>query len=317
MQKVSLITGVAGCIGSNLAELLLKKKHIVYGFDNFTLGSKKNLKNLLTNKNFHFKKISLDKKKNVNLVKKFLPKRIDLIWLLAANSDILKGIKNSNIDYKNTFLTTLNTVLAVRYKLIKKTKIIFTSSSAIYGPINKSIDEKVYSFNPISNYGKYKLLSEFFLQSFSKTYNVKTLILRFPNVVGAPFTHGILYDFFQKYKKKKTLIRILGNGNQMKPYCHVKEIVDCMFFASKKNFIFDTLLLGPNDAGIKVKKIARLFKKYTTRDLKLLFNKLPYGWEGDVTKYSYIVNKLNKLGYRFKYSSNKAIIYSLNELFKS
>jgi UDP-N-acetylglucosamine 4-epimerase len=63
MRKISLITGVAGSIGSNLAELLLKNNHLVYGIDNFTLGKKKNLEPFIKNKNFFFKKISLDKKK--------------------------------------------------------------------------------------------------------------------------------------------------------------------------------------------------------------------------------------------------------------
>jgi UDP-glucose 4-epimerase len=318
MNKVSLITGVAGCVGFNLAKLLLKKNHLVYGLDNFSKGSKNNLKDLLKNKNFFFKKINLDEIKNINLLKNFLPNTIDYAWLLAANSDILKGVKNFDIDYKNTFLTTLNTVSAIKHKLKnKKAKIIFTSSSAIYGPVNKIIDEQIYSFNPISNYGKYKLYSEFFLESFSRMCNAKTLILRFPNVVGNPFTHGILYDFFRKYKKNNTKLKILGDGNQRKPYCHVKEIVNCMYFLSKKNFLFDTLLLGPNDNGIKVKKIAKIFKKQTQKNLKLIFEKKTYGWKGDVIKYNYSVNKLNKMGYRFKYSSSEAIIYSVNELFQS
>jgi UDP-glucose 4-epimerase len=317
MRKTSLITGVAGCVGFNLAKLLLKKNHLVYGYDNFTIGSRNNLKDLLKYKNFYFKKISLDKINNINLLKNSLPRKVDNIWLLAANSDILKGVKNFNIDYRNTFMTTLNTVSAVKHKLKKTSKIIFTSSSAIYGPVKDKINEKFFSFNPISNYGKYKLFSEFFLESFSKMQNIKTLILRFPNVVGTPFTHGILYDFYNKYKKNNKVLRILGDGNQRKPYCHVKEIVKCMYFLSKKKFYFDTLLIGPNDNGIKVKKIAKIFKKATQKNIKLIFEKKSFGWKGDVIKYNYSVNKLNKLGYRFKSLSHKAIINSVNELFQS
>lgn len=316
MKKVSLITGVAGCVGFNLAKLLLKKNHLVYGYDNFTTGSKHNLEYLLSHKNFYFKKISLDKVNNINLLKNTLPKKIDNIWLLAANSDILKGVKNFDIDYRNTLMTTLNVASAVKHKLKKTSKIIFTSSSAVYGPVKDKINEKFFLFNPISNYGKYKLFSEFYLESFSRMYNAKTLILRFPNVSGAPFTHGILYDFYNKYKKNNKVLRVLGDGNQRKPYCHVKEIVKCMYFLSKKNFSYETVLLGPNDNGIKVKKIAKIFKSIVKKNIKLIFEKKKFGWKGDVSKYSYSINKLNKLGYRFKSSSHDVIFNSVNELFQ-
>ena len=236
--------------------------------------------------------------------------------MLAANSDILKGVKNFDIDYRNTLMTTLNVASAVKHKLKKTSKIIFTSSSAVYGPVKDKINEKFFLFNPISNYGKYKLFSEFYLESFSRMYNAKTLILRFPNVSGAPFTHGILYDFYNKYKKNNKVLRVLGDGNQRKPYCHVKEIVKCMYFLSKKNFSYETVLLGPNDNGIKVKKIAKIFKSIVKKNIKLIFEKKKFGWKGDVSKYSYSINKLNKLGYRFKSSSHDVIFNSVNELFQ-
>ena len=53
-KKISLITGVAGTIGSNLANYLVNKNHIVLGFDNLSLGKKNNLKKIIKNKNFKF-----------------------------------------------------------------------------------------------------------------------------------------------------------------------------------------------------------------------------------------------------------------------
>ena len=61
MKKISIITGVAGTIGSNLAKKLIKKNHIVYGIDNFSLGKIKNLKNILKKKNFKLIKCDLSK----------------------------------------------------------------------------------------------------------------------------------------------------------------------------------------------------------------------------------------------------------------
>ena len=115
-----------------------------------------------------------------------------------------------------------------------KTKIIFTSSSAIYGETNSIISEKTKIKKPISNYGLMKLKSEIFLTNFSKKFKIEILIFRFPNVVGSNLTHGLLFDMKNKIFSKKKHIQVLGNGEQQKPYSHVSEIIDCMFFFKKK-----------------------------------------------------------------------------------
>ena len=86
-----MVTGVAGTIGSNLAISLIKSGHIVYGIDDFSLGKKKNLDLLKTNKKF--KLIKCDVSKYKQLKKNIFLKKINYLWLLAANSDIQAGIK--------------------------------------------------------------------------------------------------------------------------------------------------------------------------------------------------------------------------------
>ena len=90
-----LITGVAGFIGTNLCEYLLKKGHSVIGIDNFTLGRKGNIIQFSNNKNFKFYEISITSSNFVNeLSKKLKDETIDEVWHLAASSDILKGVMN-------------------------------------------------------------------------------------------------------------------------------------------------------------------------------------------------------------------------------
>ena len=317
-KKISLITGVAGCIGSNLAENLLKNNHIVYGVDNLSLGKKKNLKNIMSNKNFFFKKINL-KYKAEFFFNSFIKKKIDYLWLLAANSDIQKGVKNENIDINNTFFTTVNTIKGVVRKLNKKCLIIFTSSSAIYGNYRCSLNEENHNFNPISNYGKSKLLSEFFIKSYCQYNKILFLILRLPNVTGSPFTHGILSDFLKKFKKNKKILKVLGNGMQKKPYIHVKELVRAMFYLSNKiKKKSNIILIGPQKInGILIKKIANIFKNKINKRIKLMFEKKEYGWEGDVPSYSYLTKRLNSYSFRFRYSSEQAISYAVDQLKKN
>ena len=244
MRKNILITGVAGMIGSHLLELKIKK-NTVYGFDNF-LNKKKNLINkFYSDKNFHFKKLDVSEKLNINKKTKF-----DEIWLLAANSDIQKGIKNHQVDFKNTFLTNYNFLNQIKKNLYKnRTKIIFTSSSAIYGEVKKKIPSNHGPFKPISNYGAMKAASESFISYFASNHNVKYYIFRLPNVISENFTHGIIKDFINKIKLKKKKFNVLGNGLQKKPFVHANDLISIMekIVKKKKNlkiiFIIYLLLI--------------------------------------------------------------------------
>lgn len=315
--KIILITGVAGMLGSELLEKVLKN-NIVIGIDNFELGKKKFIEKYLKNKNFYFFNIDLSKKiNNINLNKILFKKKIDQVWLLAANSDIQKGVSNSNVDLKNTFLTTYNTLYLLEKFLNKNTKIIFASSSAIFGNINSKIYEKTLANSPESTYGSMKLASENFIASYSFKNKIQTFIFRFPNVVGINITHGILYDFNKKFLSKKKVVKVLGNGEQQKPYSFSTEILDCILFTiSKKNSNrFNVFNIGPNDNGIKVKKIVEIFKNFFPKK-KISYQKKEIGWVGDVPKYKYDTKKINKLGFVFKLNSKKSIIKAVNKLYK-
>ena len=101
------------------------------------------------------------------------------------------------------------------------------------GTIKINLMKKKKNLVPISNYGENKLLSELYIKRFCIFNKLKFLIFRFPNVVGKPFTHGVIFDLANKLKKNK-ILRVLGDGSQKKPYVHVEELIKCMFFLSIK-----------------------------------------------------------------------------------
>ena len=76
-------------------------------------------------------------------------------------------------------------------------------------------------FNPISNYGEVNYYLKYIWKTFQKKKNIEYLIIRFPNVVGPPLTHGVIYDFCKKILNQKYL-KVLGNGSQKKPYVYVQ-----------------------------------------------------------------------------------------------
>ncbi|WP_435163266.1 NAD-dependent epimerase/dehydratase family protein [Candidatus Pelagibacter bacterium nBUS_25] len=207
-KKIILITGVAGMIGSELTNKFIKdKNNIIIGIDNFILGTKNNIKQFTKNDNFKFFKINLEKKIKNNRLNNFLVnKTINEIWHLAANSDIRSGVSNADVDFKNTFLTTYNTLELIKKNINHNSKFIFTSSSAVFGDIKININETTPALYSCSNYGSMKLASEAIISSYSYLNNIKSIVFRLPNVVGKNLTHGVIFDLSNKIKDKKKII---------------------------------------------------------------------------------------------------------------
>ena len=317
MKKVIFITGIAGMIGSNLLKKYIEKDVIVIGVDNFALGKKAFLLPFLKRNNFFFFKQNLDKKFYSKKINTILRKNyLSEIWLLAANSDIQKGTLDPSVDLKNTFLTTFYTLDLLKKFLTKKTNILFASSSAIYGDENYKISEDSVANKPISNYGAMKLASEGYLSAFSKTNSASVIIFRFPNVIGNNLTHGVIFDMRKKILSKNKNIEVLGNGEQQKPYSHVSEIIECMFFLKNKKYInkVNYFNIGTDDGGIKVRNIVELLKKAFNTKKKITYQNKNIGWIGDVPKYRYSTKKINKMGFFFKSSSKDAIKLTIKTL---
>ena len=317
-KEAILLTGSAGFIGTNLTKYFLSKKEIVIGIDNFKLGKKKNIEIFLEDANFFFFKLDISNLKKLDSTIKKLSKiyKIKTIWHLAANSDIRAGFSNLNNDYKNTFLTTYNLI-----KIAKKYKIenfAFASSSAVYGDLgNIKLKENSGPLLPISAYGAMKLASEGIISAAVENFLKKAFIFRFPNVVGHPPTHGIIYDFIKKLKKTPYKLNVLGNGSQRKIYMHVEDLINSMIFIFKNSK--DNLSLfniGPEDSGVTVNFISREVTKYFKRDIKIIYEKKIKGWAGDVPKFKYSTQKIKKLGLSIKKTSKIAIKQAIEDLIK-
>ena len=315
-KSAILITGCAGFIGSNLTKYFLKQKKIIIGVDNLKLGKFKNIKNLLNNRNFNFKKLDLSKLKDLDtfLNRTLKKNKVDTIWHLAANSDIKDGFKDPDNDFKNTFLTTYNLIkLAKKYKM---KNFVFASSSAIYGNLNDiKLSEDTGPLLPISTYGAMKLASEGIISAAKESFLKKIYIFRFPNVVGYPSTHGVIHDFINKLKKNPHKLNVLGNGKQKKIYMHVDDLIHSMDYVVKNsNKNISLFNLGPRDNGVTVKFISKEVTRYFNKNKKIIFQKKSKGWVGDVPIFRYSTKKFKKFFPSFKSSSKSAIIKAVKEL---
>ncbi len=311
--KNVLISGGAGFIGSHLAEYLtLNNVDKVVVIDNLSLGRKANINQLFSKENFIF--CEGDILNDIFLTRIFGQYSFDLVFHLAANSDIAKSHLNPEIDLSDTFLTTYHILNNMRIFNVKH--IVFASSSAIYGDTDALISENHGPLCPISHYGAGKLASEAFISSFTENYGIKAWIARFPNVVGERATHGVIYDFINKLIKDKTILHVLGDGNQTKPYLYVQDLINaliCIYNNSDKQI--NVFNIGV-ETDTKVSEIAQMVVEEMKLNPEIVYKGGPVGWIGDVPRFQYDLSKVYQIGWKANYTSNEAVRLSIRKILK-
>jgi UDP-glucose 4-epimerase len=236
------------------------------------------------------------------------------VWHLAANSDIPAGVTDPLVDHRDTFLTTFNMLMVMRE--LKIPAIRFSSSSSIYGEFgDKLIEEDSGPLRPISNYGAMKLAAEAQISAARETFLERADIFRFPNVVGTPATHGVIYDFVAKLRRTPDRLDVLGDGSQQKPYMHVDDLIDAMLFiAARADERLNVFNIGPDDDGVTVRFIAETVRDIVAPGAVIRFGAGDRGWVGDVPKFRYSTARLERLRWRPKLSSADAVRRAAREI---
>jgi UDP-glucose 4-epimerase len=312
----SFITGAAGFIGCRLAGELLKRGETVAGFDNLCRGSLQNLKPILDHPKFSFSSVDLADLDAYRQALRLLHARepISEIWHMAANSDIPAGVSDSNVDFRDTFLTTFNSLVLM--KELKIGTMAFASSSAVYGDLgNEILTEDIGPLFPISNYGAMKLASEAAISAALESHLQKAFLFRFPNVIGVPATHGVIQDFMRRLKTTPENLNVLGDGTQQKSYLHVDDLIDALLFI-RSNALdrLNYFNVAGDDDGVTVKFIAEAVVSRVAPGATITFGRGNKGWVGDVPKFKYSTRKLSSLGWRPRLSSVQAIEKAVKEI---
>lgn len=301
----ALVTGGAGFIGTHLVERLLNENYEVIVVDNFTLGKKENVEKYLGNKNYKFYEIDIAN--NEEFCEKLRNEKIDIVYHLAANSDIQKGGKNPDVDYRDTFMTTRGVLELMKKNNIKS--LFFSSTSAVYGDEHgKLLTEDLGGLLPISYYGGAKYASENFISSYSYMNDFNTMIFRFPNVIGPNLTHGVIYDFYKKLLSNPNELEILGDGTQTKPYIYVLDLIDCIMLMTKNISKGVQIYNVGVESATSVTKIADIVcEELGYQNVKYNYTGGNVGWKGDVPKFQYDLTKIHNFGWMAKHTSDEAV----------
>lgn len=303
------ITGGAGFIGSHLVDKLVAMSQVTV-YDNLSSGNKNFINYHLGREGFQF--IQADLLEFDTLAKAMAGH--DIVFHMAANPDARDGIRNTDIDLKQGTIATRNVLEAMRVSGIKR--IVFASSSTVYGetPV-EPISEDYGPLQPISLYGASKVASEGLVTAFCHLFNIQAWIFRLANVAGTRATHGVIFDFMNKLKQNPEELEILGDGNQEKPYIHVEDCVDGILYGFRhSNSQVNVFNLGCSSTT-KVSAIAQmLVEEMGLRSVRFKYAGGDGGWPGDVPQVRFDTSRMERLGWKPKYTSNEAIRRALRDI---
>jgi UDP-glucose 4-epimerase len=296
------VTGGAGFIGTHLVDRLVTMGSVTV-YDNLTSGRKRYLKAHLEKKNFRF--IEGDVLHEDSLGEAM--KGADIVFHLAANSDIASGADNPRLDHDQGTVATFHVLECMRRNGVKT--IFFPSGSGVYGDQGYTpVFEDFGPCLPISIYGASKLAAEGMISAYSHLFNQRALIFRIANVVGGRQTHGVVFDFIRKLKKNPTRLEIQGDGQQSKSYIHVGDLVGAIFFVLEKDAGSLALYNVAAEDYLDVTSIAWIvIKEMGLKDVELIYRGGPRGWKGDVPVVRFSLDKIRQLGWRARWTSEQAV----------
>jgi UDP-glucose 4-epimerase len=194
-------------------------------------------------------------------------------------------------------------------------KIIFSSTGSVYGeaPIFPTPEDGPYPIQT-SLYGASKAAGEGLITAYCEGFGFHCWIFRFVSVLGERYTHGHVFDFYEKLRNDPTQLLVLGNGKQRKSYLYVQDCIDAILIAversSKRINIFN---LGVNGFCEVNDSISWICKELGVNP-KLNYSGGDRGWIGDNPFIFLDTKRIESLGWKPKVGIEEGIIKTVNYL---
>ncbi|MGN6567676.1 MAG: GDP-mannose 4,6-dehydratase [Flavipsychrobacter sp.] len=294
-----LITGVAGFIGSHLAEYYLKGDTEVYGIDNFDdfypLSIKlKNIEACKSNRNFHFHELDIT---DFNQFSKLEDTKFDIIFHLAAKAGVRPSIEAPQKYLSTNVSGTMNILEYMRNTNCKK--LVFASSSSVYGNC-KTIPfvEDALTDEPISPYAFSKKSCELLNYNYHHLYNIDILNLRFFTVYGPRQRPDLAIHKFMKRILNEQPIEMYGDGSTARDYTFIDDTINGIVKAGEyllnHNEVYDTINLG-NSSPVQLSDLIKAIEAVTGKNAQIIVKNMQ---DGDVDITYADINKAKEvIGY--------------------
>ena len=265
-SKKVLVTGVAGFLGSHLAENLVSLGHKVVGLDNMIGGYEDNVPHNIEFHNFDccdFNKV------------KSIMKDVEVVYHCAATAHEGLSVFSPYEITKNNYLASVSIFSAAVNEKVKR--IIFCSSMARYGDQKAPFSEKMLP-KPVDPYAISKVASEEVLKNLCDLNNIEWVIAVPHNIIGPrqkyddPFRNVVSIMINRMLQGKAPII--YGDGNQTRCFSYIDDCLSCLIpMLDQKNLNKQTINIGPDEEFVTINKIAEICSNVTGMNLQPIYKK--------------------------------------------
>ncbi len=302
----ALVTGGAGFIGSHLVNALVRQGHEVSVIDNLSSTRVISVNRLQKVKD----KIEYVEEdiRNFDVIKKITAGK-DIVYHLAAQSDVPSSIRNPIEDAQINIFGTLNVLRAAHMDRVPR--VVFFSSAAVYGDTKKFPIKEDFPPNPISPYGLSKYAAEQYCKYYSDYFNLETFALRIFNVYGEG-SAGVIYKFINEIKNSGK-ITVYGDGKQTRDFLSVHDVVSCcsqlLDAKIKGNEKFHLYNLA-NGKETSVNEIVKVLKQLSKNNFEVKYSEQR---TGDIKRSLASIEKIKK---ELKFKPKVTLKDGIKELIK-
>lgn len=313
----AIVTGCSGFVGSHVTDWLLKLGYMVTGIDNFRTGKLQFMTTFVEHPNFEFVNLDLNTlEKNDTCFE-----NVEIVYHFAANADVRGGFENTFVDLEFNVLMTHKILECMRFHNIKR--LCFASTAAALGePDVFPTPEAIPVPKQTSIYGASKMSCEHFISAYSNCFGIEAHVFRFVSLLGPRYPHGHVIDFVRKLRKNPQSLSILGDGTAQKSYLHISDCIEALELicenvrpARHLPLQYEVFNLG-YDGYIKVSDSAKLIATSMGLHPSFRFEKQIRGWVGDNPFVHLSTKKIQKLGWKAKFSIKDSIEDTVEWLLK-
>lgn len=308
------VTGVAGFIGSSLADRLLSSGQPVVGWDNFSTGQREFLEGCSRHPNF--KLVEGDNLDLPALTKAMAGCRT--VFHLAANADVRFGLEHPSKDLRQNTIATFNVLEAMRANGVKT--IAFSSTGSVYGEATTVPTPEDHPF-PVqtSLYAASKVAGEGMIEAYCEGFGLEGYIFRFVSILGERYTHGHVLDFYRQLSEHPDHLKVLGNGRQRKSYLYIQDCISAMLHvmdrrtAAAAKHRVEIYNLG-TDEFVEVNDSIRFICRHLGLDPRLDYSGGDRGWVGDNPFIFLDTKKARSTGWAPKLTIEQAVVNTVKWL---